>query len=142
MTHSYPTRRSSDLGSAVSARGRSGRYRKRSGNNRHSSGAGAAAVRSPSACGPWAAAASHSAFPPPSSPDDEARQRASSPAAPARADSHSADRRGGRSEEHTSELQSLMRISYAVFCLKKKKKKQTTMHSKTLIHIHHEPENT
>src|SRR3546814_5965237 len=29
---------------------------------------------------------------------------------------------GQRSEEHTSELQSLMRISYAVFCLKKKKK--------------------
>src|SRR3546814_1305149 len=29
--------------------------------------------------------------------------------------------RGARSEEHTSELQSLMRISYAVFCLKKKK---------------------
>src|SRR3546814_6582619 len=29
---------------------------------------------------------------------------------------------GSRSEEHTSELQSLMRISYAVFCLKKKKK--------------------
>src|SRR3546814_16768917 len=32
------------------------------------------------------------------------------------------DRRSDRSEEHTSELQSLMRISYAVFCLKKKKK--------------------
>src|SRR3546814_4828396 len=31
---------------------------------------------------------------------------------------------GGRSEEHTSELQSLMRISYAVFCLKKKTKTQ------------------
>src|SRR3546814_5420873 len=31
-----------------------------------------------------------------------------------------------RSEEHTSELQSLMRISYAVFCLKKKKKKTNT----------------
>src|SRR3546814_1567322 len=30
-----------------------------------------------------------------------------------------------RSEEHTSELQSLMRISYAVFCLKKKKNKRT-----------------
>src|SRR3546814_9230189 len=30
-----------------------------------------------------------------------------------------------RSEEHTSELQSLMRISYAVFCLKKKKEKHT-----------------
>src|SRR3546814_7743596 len=33
---------------------------------------------------------------------------------------------GGRSEEHTSELQSLMRISYAGFCLKKKKDKKTT----------------
>src|SRR3546814_8158876 len=32
---------------------------------------------------------------------------------------------GRRSEEHTSELQSLMRISYAVFCLKKKNKKST-----------------
>src|SRR3546814_5125598 len=31
-----------------------------------------------------------------------------------------------RSEEHTSELQSLMRISYAVFCLKKKNKQHTT----------------
>src|SRR3546814_2562094 len=31
----------------------------------------------------------------------------------------------GRSEEHTSELQSLMRISYAVFCLKKKKQEKT-----------------
>src|SRR3546814_7727076 len=39
------------------------------------------------------------------------------------------DQRGveiGRSEEHTSELQSLMRISYAVFCLKKKKHKTQT----------------
>src|SRR3546814_3238192 len=35
-----------------------------------------------------------------------------------------------RSEEHTSELQSLMRISYAVFCLKKKK----STHQKTHIH--------
>src|SRR3546814_1847007 len=35
-----------------------------------------------------------------------------------------------RSEEHTSELQSLMRISYAVFCLKKKKKK-TIRHNNT-----------
>src|SRR3546814_1228316 len=39
-----------------------------------------------------------------------------------------------RSEEHTSELQSLMRISYAVFCLKKKTHKQNTNH--TTIHIH------
>src|SRR3546814_1037220 len=41
------------------------------------------------------------------------RKRAISEAAPAR-----------RSEEHTSELQSLMRISYAVFCLKKKNKQK------------------
>src|SRR3546814_1335070 len=34
---------------------------------------------------------------------------------------------GRRSEEHTSELQSLMRISYAVFCLKKKNKKCSTL---------------
>src|SRR3546814_9517110 len=34
-----------------------------------------------------------------------------------------------RSEEHTSELQSLMRTSYAVFCLKKKKNNQTNTHS-------------
>src|SRR3546814_8437552 len=33
----------------------------------------------------------------------------------------------GRSEEHTSELQSLMRISYAVFCLKHKNKKHTNI---------------
>src|SRR3546814_1322538 len=35
------------------------------------------------------------------------------------------DQKRGRSEEHTSELQSLMRISYAVFCLKKKKISKT-----------------
>src|SRR3546814_5738239 len=39
----------------------------------------------------------------------------------------------GRSEEHTSELQSLMRISYAVFCLKKKKNKKRESHN-TKIH--------
>src|SRR3546814_2412553 len=37
----------------------------------------------------------------------------------------------GRSEEHTSELQSLMRISYAVFCLKKKTKKDMTTYITT-----------
>src|SRR3546814_4901109 len=37
-----------------------------------------------------------------------------------------------RSEEHTSELQSLMRISYAVFCLKKKKITKITTHRHTL----------
>src|SRR3546814_2592156 len=42
--------------------------------------------------------------------------------------------RDARSEEHTSELQSLMRISYAVFCLKKTKQNQTyhaILHTKT-----------
>src|SRR3546814_1333250 len=38
-----------------------------------------------------------------------------------------------RSEEHTSELQSLMRISYAVFCLKKKKEKKKRNEKKTVI---------
>src|SRR3546814_3707330 len=60
--------------------------------------------------------------------DDETRfyiqfrgleRKASSPCSTSRAD---------RSEEHTSELQSLMRISYAVFCLKKK----TSSHGQTL----------
>src|SRR3546814_4800428 len=39
-----------------------------------------------------------------------------------------------RSEEHTSELQSLMRISYAVFCLKKKKILDTTISINSVIH--------
>src|SRR3546814_4742189 len=38
-----------------------------------------------------------------------------------------------RSEEHTSELQSLMRISYAVFCLKKKKTKQHCIYTSTIV---------
>src|SRR3546814_5833436 len=40
-----------------------------------------------------------------------------------------------RSEEHTSELQSLMRISYAVFCLKKKTKKKLDTRQHTMTHI-------
>src|SRR3546814_886881 len=40
----------------------------------------------------------------------------------------------GRSEEHTSELQSLMRISYAVFCLKKKQPQNTTRQPAILTH--------
>src|SRR3546814_4593941 len=38
-----------------------------------------------------------------------------------------------RSEEHTSELQSLMRISYAVFCLKKKKSNTSSIHMRQHI---------
>src|SRR3546814_8316709 len=43
--------------------------------------------------------------------------------------------RSHRSEEHTSELQSLMRISYAVFCLKKKTNHNTTIdHNNNTLH--------
>src|SRR3546814_8467883 len=51
--------------------------------------------------------------------------------------------RGRRSEEHTSELQSLMRISYAVFCLKKKnkKKKHDTRCKKSHIKQHNLKQN-
>src|SRR3546814_1564915 len=41
-----------------------------------------------------------------------------------------------RSEEHTSELQSLMRISYAVFCLKKKKKSTKTQDNRNSTYEH------
>src|SRR3546814_12285083 len=78
LTHSFPTRRSSDL--------------RRSRPRRHSPGSGRIQRRAaPSA---WRLACGAA------SPD--------------------------RSEEHTSELQSLMRISYAVFCLKKKKEQDKT----------------
>src|SRR3546814_8635947 len=50
---------------------------------------------------------------------------------PGQVQTQQVDSRDGRSEEHTSELQSLMRISYAVFCLKKK----TTYHNR-LHHSH------
>src|SRR3546814_2338106 len=53
---------------------------------------------------------------------------------------HPRSHAGTRSEEHTSELQSLMRISYAVFCLKKKKKKTQThqITKDTITHRRHE----
>src|SRR3546814_2938091 len=68
------------------------------------------------------------------SPRSFFRNMMRSPVAKSRAP-RSADTRT-RSEEHTSELQSLMRISYAVFCLKKKKKdqkKHTQQHPQILI---------
>src|SRR3546814_5206272 len=57
-------------------------------------------------------------------PADEAADCARTPAYPTP---------GPRSEEHTSELQSLMRISYAVFCLKKKKTRKTNRIAKQAI---------
>src|SRR3546814_4274340 len=44
----------------------------------------------------------------------------------------------GRSEEHTSELQSLMRISYAVFCLKKKRHIYLILYTSTTSDKHHQ----
>src|SRR3546814_9610384 len=51
----------------------------------------------------------------------------------------------GRSEEHTSELQSLMRLSYAVFCLKKKKTQKcitSYLETRTHQHIHTDSRST
>src|SRR3546814_10165099 len=71
-------------------------------------------------------------FPRASSTGDSAKSRCRRPPPPCRRASRRRPRRRGtrwrsrsaaRSEEHTPELQSLMRISYAVFCLKKKKQK-------------------
>src|SRR3546814_10819122 len=56
-----------------------------------------------------------------------------------------AARKTGRSEEHTSELQSLMRISYAVFCLKKKKKQENNKYQLINLKNHiksNKPRNT
>src|SRR3546814_2852857 len=47
-----------------------------------------------------------------------------------------------RSEEHTSELQSLMRISYAVFCLKKKKHKKIKTNSIATANKHNNKQHT
>src|SRR3546814_8109552 len=54
--------------------------------------------------------------------------------APASTDARSSRR---RSEEHTSELQSLMRISYAVFCLKKKNTQQAQQNHQYVTNIQH-----
>src|SRR3546814_7871941 len=61
----------------------------------------------------------------PSSPTATAPARPAP--APPPASRRGNNRDAGRSEEHTSELQSLLRISYAVFCLKKKKQHHTTI---------------
>src|SRR3546814_9965111 len=77
------------------------------------------------------------------------RNRSNGTSTPARAvvwdraaETAACPRKGRRSEEHTSELQSLMRISYAVFCLKTKTKltikkdKQITMNCNDSPNIH------
>src|SRR3546814_3066646 len=59
--------------------------------------------------------------------------RLRSPAPSHRRRAQTAPGKSRRSEEHTSELQSLMRISYAVFCLKKKNNQRTTQTRQTNI---------
>src|SRR3546814_10259741 len=100
MTHSFPTRRSSDLQDGGAA-GRAGCVRARGAGSRVYAGGAAGNGRQLAGAGGAAG---------------DVRNGARLPAA------HGPGYdRPGRSEEHTSELQSLMRISYAVFCLKKKK---------------------
>src|SRR3546814_3988333 len=107
MTHSFPTRRSSDLGDAANK---------------------AAAIRALGEIAAWFKRVE------PHSPVSFLLERAvlwsDTPldqwlAEVVPDESTLAGIRSRRSEEHTSELQSLMRISYAVFCLKKKNMKQT-----------------
>src|SRR3546814_6963411 len=97
LTHSFPTRRSSDLRStqAFMLLSRSASSKRLTGGSLLSSRVSAGASFAPSAASAVAAL---------------------SVLSPVHAD---------RSEEHTSELQSLMRISYAVFCLKQKNKQNT-----------------
>src|SRR3546814_4555240 len=92
LTHSFPTRRSSDLG-------------QRAGH--------AEPPRGIARAGQPAAADLRL--------DKQGLRQAARPGRSGRDEAAVRARRPGRSEEHTSELQSLMRISYAVFCLKKKK---------------------
>src|SRR3546814_7226078 len=63
--------------------------------------------------------------------DERRADRARSLAPDRAAIQHASEDRAHRSEEHTSELQSLMRISYAVFCLTKKTN-NSTLYSLTL----------
>src|SRR3546814_9383561 len=94
LTHSFPTRRSSDLATAV---------------NPPIQG-----LRPP----PWSAMA----------PSTGARTASATP-------ERLSIRPHWRSEEHTSELQSLMRNSYAVFCLKKHTNNKKTYHLTNSIHM-------
>src|SRR3546814_4939501 len=96
LTHSFPTRRSSDLfrtgdDDLSEIDRRRTRYRARAGDDRFVE-----------------------------MERDRGRAQMRARQADRQFDQHEGRRRAVRSEEHTSELQSLMRISYAVFCLKKK----------------------
>src|SRR3546814_4539730 len=128
LTHSFPTRRSSDLRrETMPPRRASCRVRHRGhGGSRPPEGR---VMFSPSDCGARDCLRDRPVHPQHSARRAPPTDRAAPPAA------------GGaarRSEEHTSELQSLMRISYAVFCLKKKKQKHKTIQTRSsqTSHIH------
>src|SRR3546814_10731822 len=106
MTHSFPTRRSSDLADEE-GHGRRGACHR--------------AGRAGNARGPAGAVA-------PLCPCSRERDFGQCPAPRRCAQvAQGPERRDRRSDEHTSELQSLMRISYAVFCLKNKNKQYNTV---------------
>src|SRR3546814_10052771 len=71
-------------------------------------------------CAEWRREAAQRRWPAPVQGRGDRRGRLRAHHTPARHRAARGDDQGQRSEEHTSELQSLMRISYAVFCLKKK----------------------
>src|SRR3546814_3498348 len=120
MTHSFPTRRASDLLDRVSASEAEG-HRFESCRVRQSSTTSAVSFTASNlrsiASQPCSLCAETVRRRPVNRPTDRPPRRASDVRQPP-ADAS----RFRRSEEHTSELQSLMRISYAVFCLNKKKK--------------------
>src|SRR3546814_4869913 len=120
LTHSFPTRRSSDLSfrslsrSPASSPSRRFRWHSSLTSSRPRSGY-RAAIRAPTRRWSRQRWPSRSSSRSSASPTCSTCNRHHLPTADTRSRSPSR-----RSEEHTSELQSLMRISYAVFCLKKK----------------------
>src|SRR3546814_8695529 len=82
-------------------------------------------MRAAAASPPAASDTARQASSPSACPRTHGRSASGTLSAPAGCGSSASSAPPQRSEEHTSELQSLMRISYAVFCLKKKKKNNT-----------------
>src|SRR3546814_9523682 len=112
MPHSFPTRRSSDLARPAPPRGDDPPAGRTGGDIRQGSAreiAFLAKVADQDSCEVRVSPGGEHGDAVPGGPEHETGQPLLKPEA-------------DRSEEHTSELQSLMRISYAVFCLKKKKK--------------------
>src|SRR3546814_9581548 len=127
MTHSFPTRRSSDLGSPTGG-GNFYVFKDTTEEERAAALKLIQFMTSPEQAAAWSIATGYMGVSPAAYETEalKAYTEAFPPALVAR------NQLEHRSEEHTSELQSLMRISYAVFCLKKKKRNIT--HSTTNIY--------